>query len=615
MASNGQTNLALNLDEDSETHQQKEDNQLDVAESISKPRQHSLLYSVDDVPPWHLSCLLGFQHYLMMFGGTISVPFILTPALCMEENDPVRSAIVSTIIFVSGIITLLQCTIGIRLPIVQGGTFAFLVPTFAILNLPEWSCPAPQVMANMTYEDKTELWQLRMREVQGAIIVASVFQVAIGVFGIVGLILRFITPLTIAPAIVMVGLSLFGAAGNMAGKHWGVSALTIILVILFSQYLKHVKCPLPTYGKEHGWSVKKLDIFTLLPVLLSIVLVWTLCAILTASGALELGSPARTDNKINILLEAPWFRFPYPCQWGLPTVSVAAVFGMLAGVLASAIESIGDYYACARLAGARPPPVHAMNRGIAIEGLGCILAGIWGSGNGTTSYSENIGAIGVTKVGSRRVIQAAALMMMVFGVLSKFGALFITIPEPIIGGIFCVLFGMIAATGLANLQFIDLNSSRNLLVLGFSIFFSLVLSQWMKAHPGAIDSGSQIFDQIVTVLVSTSMFTAGVLGFFLDNTIPGTDEERGLTKWLAHPDPKMEISNEESGRDLKQCTYDIPVITPWLKSKKWAAYLPFLPSYQPGLWNRKTRSWCGKSKDTNGKTAALQMSTVQLATA
>lgn len=85
-------------------------------------------------------------------------------------------------------------------------------------------------------------------------------------------------------------------------------------------------------------------------------------------------------------------------QWGLPTVSVAAVFGMLAGVLASAIESIGDYYACARLAGARPPPVHAMNRGIAIEGLGCILAGLWGSGNGTTSYSENIGAIGVTKV-------------------------------------------------------------------------------------------------------------------------------------------------------------------------------------------------------------------------
>ena len=85
-------------------------------------------------------------------------------------------------------------------------------------------------------------------------------------------------------------------------------------------------------------------------------------------------------------------------QWGWPTVSIAGVLGMLAGVVASAIESIGDYYACARLSGAPPPPTHAINRGIGTEGLGCIIAGIIGSGNGTTSYSENIGAIGVTKV-------------------------------------------------------------------------------------------------------------------------------------------------------------------------------------------------------------------------
>ena len=49
-------------------------------------------------------------------------------------------------------------------------------------------------------------------------------------------------------------------------------------------------------------------------------------------------------------------------QWGVPTVSAAGVFGMLAGVLASAIESVGDYYACARLSGAPPPPTHAINR-------------------------------------------------------------------------------------------------------------------------------------------------------------------------------------------------------------------------------------------------------------
>lgn len=62
------------------------------------------------------------------------------------------------------------------------------------------------------------------------------------------------------------------------------------------------------------------------------------------------------------------------------------------------VESVGDYHACARLVGAPPPPKHAINRGIGIEGLGCLLAGAWGSGNGTTSYSENVGALGITRV-------------------------------------------------------------------------------------------------------------------------------------------------------------------------------------------------------------------------
>ena len=68
------------------------------------------------------------------------------------------------------------------------------------------------------------------------------------------------------------------------------------------------------------------------------------------------------------------------------------------------VESIGDYYACARLVGAPPPPKHAINRGIGIEGLGCLLAGAWGTGNGTTSYSENVGALGITRVRLQTVV-------------------------------------------------------------------------------------------------------------------------------------------------------------------------------------------------------------------
>ena len=117
--------------------------------------------------------------------------------------------------------------------------------------------------------------------------------------------------------------------------------------------------------------------------------------------------------------------------------------------------------------------------------------------------------------------------MIIFGLFSKFGALFVLIPEPIVGGIFCIMFGMVAAVGLSNLQFINLNSTRNLFILGFSIFFALVLSKWIGKNPNSISFGDdnnlalQTFSQVIKVLLSTSMFVAGFLGFLLDNTIPG----------------------------------------------------------------------------------------------
>lgn len=65
----------------------------------------------------------------------------------------------------------------------QGGSFSFLVPTLAIMNLPQWKCPSAELIAGMSPEDKTELWQVRMREIQGAIIFASLFQVIFAVTG------------------------------------------------------------------------------------------------------------------------------------------------------------------------------------------------------------------------------------------------------------------------------------------------------------------------------------------------------------------------------------------------------------------------------------------------
>lgn len=254
------------------------------------------------------------------------------------------------------------------------------------------------------------------------------------------------------------------------------------------------------------------------------------------------------------------------------------VLGMLAGVLACTVESISYYPTVSQMCEAPPPPLHAINRGIGIEGLGTILAGLWGSGNGTNTFGENVGAIGVTKVrqqinlyriinmcldslslefvfpmnfrlyflcsrypffethfymtekklcyflfqiGSRRVIQWAALIMILQGVINKFGAIFIMVPDPVVGGLFCVMFGMITAFGLSALQYVDLRSSRNLYIIGISLFFPLVLCQWMQEHPGAINTGVKELDSTLSVLLSTTILVGGILGCLLDNLIPG----------------------------------------------------------------------------------------------
>ena len=78
---------------------------------------------------------------------------------------------------------------------------------------------------------------------------------------------------------------------------------------------------------------------------------------------------------------------------------------------------------------------------------------------------------------------------MTIGVVGKIGALFVSIPDPIVGGVFMVMFGMISAVGISNLQFADMNSSRNLFIVGFSIVFGLALPYYMENHPDAIETG------------------------------------------------------------------------------------------------------------------------------
>ncbi|XP_010291316.1 PREDICTED: solute carrier family 23 member 1-like [Phaethon lepturus] len=539
-----------------------------------------LAYAVTDVPPWYLCILLGIQHFLTAMGGLVAIPLILSKELCLQHDLLTQSHLISTIFFVSGICTLLQVLFGVRLPIIQGGTFAFLTPTLAMLSLPKWKCPAwtqNATLVNASSPEFIKVWQTRMREVQGAIIVASCFQIFVGFSGLIGFLMRFIGPLTIAPTITLVALPLFDSAGDEAGQHWGIAFMTISFIVLFSQYLKDVPVLLPSYQRGKRCHLSPVYLFQIFPVLLGLSLSWLLCYVLTVADVLPAdptayGHLARTDTRGDVLSQAPWFRLPYPGQWGVPTVSPAGIFGILAGVISSMLESVGDYYACARLSGAPPPPKHAISRGIGVEGIGWALAGAWGTGNGTTSYSENVGALGITKVGSRTVIIAGACAMLLSGIFGKVGAMLASIPTPVIGGMFLVMFGVITAVGISNLQYTDMNSSRNTFVFGFSVFAGLTVPSWASKNSTLLETGIVQLDQVIQVLLTTGMFVGGLLGFILDNTIPGTQEERGLLAW------KNSHKGEANNSQLVSKVYDLPFgIGTKYCAVSWFRYLPACP--------------------------------------
>ncbi|KAG1649649.1 Solute carrier family 23 member 2 [Nymphon striatum] len=520
--------------------------------SDSTTEQLDLIYGLEEVPPWYTCFFLALQHCLLMITSVIGLPLILIPKLCMDFHEEAVGLLIANCMFVCGAVTFLQTTFGIRLPIAQGPALAFLAPTLAILDLKQWRCPSKETMQlhNITTED---LWRPRLLEIQGALIVSSLAQVFIGIFGISGFFIKFITPLTIVPTITLIGLSLFKVSAEISSLNWGISELFLFTFLV--------------YGSAD-----------------------------TVTARVE----ARFDRTI---LSRQWInlylsehgRMELSGHWGMPTVSIYSTFGLLSAVIAGIVESIGDYYVCAKLTGAGAPPNYAINRAVAVEGIGCIISGLCGPGMGVTSFSGNVGAIGITKVASRRVLQVTGLMLMTFGIFSKLNSIFMALPQPIIGGVLCIICAMITAVGLSTLEHVNMKSTRNLLILGLSLFLGISIPYWVGEHLNfaIIPSGYNFLtassvileysayffhvadvpalDQMIRVLLSTQMFVGGFIGFFLDNTVPGTNEERGVITWRKYV---------EAGKDPNNTSYHFPLRLKIFENLPFMKYFPLSSSYQ-----------------------------------
>uniref|UniRef100_A0A7C9DC33 Xanthine/uracil/vitamin C permease n=2 Tax=Opuntia streptacantha TaxID=393608 RepID=A0A7C9DC33_OPUST len=498
-----------------------------------KDQLPNVSFCITSPPPWPEAILLGFQHYIVMLGTTVLIPTALVPQMGGGKEE--KAEVIQTLLFVAGLNTLLQTTFGTRLPAVIGGSYTFVPTTISIILAGRYSdIPDPIMKFKRT-----------MRGIQGALIVASVLQIVLGFSGLWRNVTRFLSPLSVVPLISLVGFGLYALGFPGVAKCVEIGLPELILLIFIAVYLSQA-----TKITKH--------IFERFAVLFSVAIVWLYAYILTVGGAYNHAAPktqatCRTDRS-GLISGAPWIRVPYPFQWGPPTFDAGEAFAMMFASFVALVESTGAFIAISRSASATMMPPSVLSRGVGWQGIGILLSGLFGTVNGSSVSVENAGLLTLTRVGSRRVVQISAGFMLFFSILGKFGAVFASIPSPIIAALYCLFFAYVGSVGLSFLQFCNLNSFRTKFILGFSIFLGLSIPQYFKEFTvingyGPVHTGARWFNDMVNVPFSSEAFVAGIVAYFLDNTLnrkdPTVRKDRGKHWWDKFRTFKGDTRSEE----------------------------------------------------------------------
>ncbi|KAF7805681.1 nucleobase-ascorbate transporter 12 [Senna tora] len=510
-------------------------------------RHSHMKYELRDSPGLVPIGLYGLQHYISILGSLILVPLVIVPAMGGTQED--TAMVVSTVLFTSGVTTLLHTNFGSRLPLIQGPSFVFLAPALAIINSPEFQGLNGNKFKHI------------MKELQGAIIIGSAFQAFLGYSGLMSLLCRLINPVVVAPTIAAVGLSFYSYGFPLVGTCVEIGAVQILVVIVFSLYLRKI-------------SVLGHRMFLIYAVPLGLAITWLAAFMLTEAGAYnykgcDINIPAsnmvlehcrkhvsrmkhcRVDTS-HALKSSPWFRFPYPLQWGTPVFHWKMALVMCVVSLISSVDSVGSYHASSLLVASRPPTPGVLSRGIGLEGLSSVLAGLWGSGTGSTTLTENVHTIAVTKMGSRRAVELGAIILIVLSLVGKVGGFFASIPEVMVAGLLCFMWAMLTALGLSNLRYSEAGSSRNIIIVGLSLFFSLSIPAYFQQYGISPNSNLSVpsyfqpyvvtshgpfhtkyggLNYALNTLFSLHMVVAFLVAVILDNTVPGSKQERGVYVW------------------------------------------------------------------------------------
>ncbi|MEG0006101.1 MAG: solute carrier family 23 protein [Clostridium sp.] len=434
---------------------------------VKDQREVKLIADVDDKIPVSQSIFLGIQHVLAM--DIYIVPIILAGALAMGIGE--KSFLIQMTFMAAGIATIIQATIGLKLPVMQGPSY---IPIGALAAIGG---------------------KLGLATMVGSMIPGAILIAVLGYFKLLGKIMKKIIPPIVAGTVILViGIALMPVAitnlyhGDKPIDNIIVAGVSAVLLVIF----------LIIGARANG----KFKFFKLCSVIIALV-----------GGTIV----AAMYEMVNFapVADAAWFALPKLMPFGMPEFDLNSVLVMIFIYFVILIESTGTWFAIGSVTG-KEIDEKKIDGGSAGEGLGCAIGSVLGS-MPVTGYSTNAGIIAITGVASRRAIIAGGGILIALGLMPKFTTLIGCIPEVVIMGVFAIVTVIIAMNGFRVLKSVSLNE-RNMLVIGIPVLLTIACVVTPKEVVG-------MMPVLLQYLINAGMALGAVAAVVLNIVLPKENDE------------------------------------------------------------------------------------------
>jgi xanthine permease len=364
------------------------------------------------------SAVLGLQHLLAMYSGSILVPIMIAGALGYSTKE--LTYLISTDIFMCGIATFLQLQVnkyfGIGLPVVLGVAFQSVAP-LSIIGA-----------------------KLGSGAIFGSIIVSGLIVILIS--GFFSKIRKFFPPLVTGSVITTIGLTLIPVAiGNMGNNIAKPELSSVILAVVTILVILLIHAVTTGFVRS-------------IAILIGLII-----------GTVVAGFMGIVD--FSPIAQAPLIHIPTPFFFGKPIFDFSSILMMTIISLVSMVESTGVYLALSDITGDEISETRLRN-GYRAEGLAVALGGIFNTFP-YTGFSQNVGLVQLSGIKTRRPIFYTAGFLVILGLLPKFGACAQIIPAPVLGGAMLVMFGMVTIQGIRMLGRVNFENEHNLLIAAMAV--------------------------------------------------------------------------------------------------------------------------------------------------